>query len=104
MYFILSINGRRIVSWGTSLKSANQGLTEYALYEPDDRWNYSEHGVILKREGIEKRYFQFCPAQQEASIAGEGGLFEVQVFRSKGRQRRALEPMDYRNQEKYGIT
>ncbi|KAM0327720.1 hypothetical protein ACHAQA_006015 [Verticillium albo-atrum] len=58
----------------------------------------------MKREGVEKRYFYFSNGSSGSSVAMEGGLFEVQAFRSMGKQRRAPKPGEYRDQEKYGIT
>ncbi|KAI1746399.1 hypothetical protein F4680DRAFT_401281 [Xylaria scruposa] len=44
------------------------------------------------------------PGLDKKSIAEDGGIIEVQVFRCKGRKRIALELDPYRNQERYGIT
>lgn len=57
-----------------------------------------------KAVGIEARYFHFMPAMGKSSIAEDGGLIEVQVFRSKGRQRRAPKMTEFRSQDRYGIA
>jgi hypothetical protein len=75
-----------------------------ALYEPSERWHYKENDVAFKRDGIETRYFHFMPGPEKSSIAEDGGLIEVQVFRAKGRRRRAARLEQFRSQEQYGIA
>ncbi|KAH6689289.1 hypothetical protein EV126DRAFT_445558 [Verticillium dahliae] len=81
VYFVLLLNGRRMVSWGTdgSKLNANTGTVEYGLFEPSSRWRSLEQGVNLRPDG-------------------------VQAFRSMGRQRQAPRPGEYRDQVDYGIT
>lgn len=98
------INGRYISSWGISPMTQNTGCIKRALYEPGNRWHWESDGMLIKREGIEARYFHFLSASNEASIAEDGGLIEVQVFRAYGRKRRAPILIPYRSQEAYGIT
>lgn len=98
------MNGRHITSWGINPRIKSNGRVEKALYEPSNRWDQEENGVMFKQEGIEARYFYFVSNQQELSIADDGGLIEVQVFRAKGRKRRAANLDRYRQQDKYGIT
>lgn len=74
------------------------------MYEPSERWDREENGVMFKPEGIEARYFHFVGGQPEKSVAEDGGVIEVRVFRAKGRKRRAATLDQYRQQEKYGIT
>lgn len=104
LFFKLYMNGRHITSWGINPIVKSHGCTEKALYEPSDRWSHEENGVVLKRQGIESRYFYFTDNQQELSAAADGGLIEVQVFRAKGRRRRAAKLVQYRHQDKYGIS
>lgn len=104
LFFKLYMNGRHITSWGINPRIKSNGRVEKALYEPSNRWDREEGGVVFKQEGIEARYFYFVSDQQELSIADEGGLIEVQVFRAKGRKRRATNLDRYRQQDKYGIT
>lgn len=98
------MNGRHITSWGINPRIKSKGQVEKALYEPSDRWNQEDNGVVFKPEGIEARYFYFVSDQQKLSIADEGGLIEVHVFRAKGRKRRAARLDQYRQMDKYGIT
>lgn len=59
---------------------------------------------MLKQDGIESRHFYFLPTTHTASVAEDGGLIEIQVFRSKGRKRRTPNLTQYRSQETYGIA
>lgn len=104
LFFKLHMNGRHITSWGINPRIKSQGCVEKALYEPCDRWNQEESGVVFKQEGIEARYFYFVSDQQQLSVADDGGLIEVHVFRAKGRKRRAAKLDHYRQLDKYGIT
>lgn len=98
------MNGRHITSWGINPKIKSKGRVEKALYEPSDRWCQEENGVLFKPEGIEARYFYFINAQQQLSVADDGGLVEIHVFRAKGRKRRAARLDEYRHMDRYGIT
>lgn len=73
------------------------------LFEPSDRWNYKNEGTVYKNMGTEARPFLFAEEGFGQSIAIDGGLIEVQVFRAFGRKRRLAEPTDFRSQEPYGI-
>lgn len=84
--------------------SESAGSVTRALFEPNDRWHYKENGVVHKREGIEARCFYFLPASSSTSVADDGGLVEIQVYRSKGRKRRAPVLGQHRGQERYGIA
>lgn len=98
------MNGRHITSWGINPKIRSKGQVEKALYEPSDRWNQEENGVTFKPDGIEARYFYFVTDQQQPSIADDGGLIEVHLYRAKGRKRRAARLDEYRHMDRYGIT
>ncbi|KAL1867489.1 hypothetical protein Daus18300_006333 [Diaporthe australafricana] len=98
------MNGRHITSWGINPRVKNKGRVEKALYEPSDRWDHKDGGTTIKPDGIEARYFHFVAYQQEKSVAEDGGLIEVQIFRARGRKRRAAKLDQYRHQEKYGIA
>lgn len=104
LFFKLYMNGRHITSWGINPRIKSSGRVEKALYEPSARWDQEENGVLFKQDGIEARYFYFVSDQQEMSIADDGGLIEVEVFRAKGRKRRAATLDRHRQQDKYGIT
>lgn len=98
------MNGRNITSWGIDPRIQSSGSVKRALYEPSDRWHYEMNGQITKREGIEARYFYFLPTSESTSIAEDGGLIEVQIFRAQGRRRRAPILATCRSQELYGIV
>ncbi|KAI0450180.1 hypothetical protein F5B21DRAFT_517629 [Xylaria acuta] len=104
IFFKMTMNGRHISSWGINTNTHSTGLVVRALYQPEDKWGdacgYNEAGY----PGIETRYFHFMPGLDKKSIAEDGGIIEVQVFRCKGRKRIALELDAYRNQDRYGIT
>jgi hypothetical protein len=98
------MNGRHITSWGINPKVKDKGRVEKALYEPSDRWNHEEEGTTMKPEGIEARYFHFIRDEHEKSVAEDGGLIEVMVFRARSRKRRAAKLNQYRHQDRYGIA
>ncbi|RYC57479.1 hypothetical protein CHU98_g8747 [Xylaria longipes] len=104
IFFKMTMNGRHISSWGINTNTHSSGLVVRALYQPEGKWGdacgYNEAG----HPGIETRYFHFMPGLDKKSVAEDGGIIEVQVFRCKGRKRIALELDAYRNQERYGIT
>ncbi|KAI0491256.1 hypothetical protein F4859DRAFT_40755 [Xylaria cf. heliscus] len=104
IFFKMTMNGRHISSWGINTNTHSTGLVVRALYQPEDKWGdacgYNDAGY----PGIETRYFHFMPGLDKKSVAEDGGIIEVQVFRCKGRKRIALELDAYRNQERYGIT
>ncbi|KAG8159118.1 hypothetical protein KVR01_010779 [Diaporthe batatas] len=104
LFFKLFMDGRHITSWGINPKVKAKGRVEKALYEPSDRWNHEEGGTTIKPEGIEARYFHFTGDQQKKSVAEDGGLIEILVFRARGRKRRAAQLDRYRHQDKYGIA
>jgi hypothetical protein len=98
------MNGHHITSWGIDTRDQMTGNVARALYEPGDKWQTRENGIELRRYGIETRYFHFVPGLERRSVADDGGVIEVQVFRSKGRRRRAIVLENYRGQERYGIS
>lgn len=75
-----------------------------ALFDPSERWNYKDGGIVYKNNGIESRPFFFATEEQGRSAANDGGLIEVLVFRAKGRRRVVSQPVQFRNQERYGIV
>lgn len=81
------------------------GAAHQALFEPSILYQHRENGIVMTQYGIESRCFRFvscCSA--EASIADEGGLIEVQVFRAKSRTRIAPQPDRYCGAAKYGVA
>ncbi|KAF4964526.1 hypothetical protein FSARC_7557 [Fusarium sarcochroum] len=103
VYFKIFMNGRNVTNCGVNPASQTSGSITRSLCEPSDRWQYKEHGVLLKRDGIEARCFSFLPHATRTSIAEDGGFIEVQVFRAKGRRRRITMLENHRGQETYGI-
>ncbi|KAI1150876.1 hypothetical protein F4825DRAFT_463029 [Nemania diffusa] len=104
IFFKMTMNGRHISSWGINTTTHSTGIVIRALYRPADRLGdvcgYDEG----RFPGIETRYFHFMPYLDNKSVAEDGGIIEVQVFRCHGRKRIAVELDTYRNQERYGIT
>jgi len=106
LYFKLYLNGRNITSWGINPATTASGTVAKALFEPDHRWQCKDdRGRIFKPDGIEARFFQFLPsADGPGSSAEEGGVIEVQVFRAKGKKRRAPRLGECIGQERFGIS
>ncbi|KAF2971254.1 hypothetical protein GQX73_g2325 [Xylaria multiplex] len=104
IFFKMTMNGRHISSWGTNTNTRTAGIVVRALYRPEDKWGDAYDHNDARYPGIETRYFHFMPGLDKKSIAEDGGIIEVQVFRCKGRKRIALELDTYRSQERYGIA
>ncbi|EJT74113.1 hypothetical protein GGTG_07961 [Gaeumannomyces tritici R3-111a-1] len=106
LFFKVFMNGRREVAWGIDLEKNRRGSTGQALYSPGKLYEYTdEQGRTMIQPGIEARRFVFLPQDNKTtSVASEGGLIEVQVFRSYGRTRRAPNPLPYRSHENYGVA
>ncbi|KAI1811345.1 hypothetical protein GGS20DRAFT_593264 [Poronia punctata] len=104
LFFKMTMNGRYISSWGINTDARCTGSVVRALYKPGGHWGHTVDPEDQYFTGIETRYFHFMPGLENQSIADDGGIIEVQVFRCKGRKRIApiLDP--YRNQERYGIA
>lgn len=96
------MNGRNITNCGVRVLNGASGSITRSLCEPSERWKYKEDGVLRIRDGIEARCFSFLPHAHQ-SVAEDGGLIEVQVFRAKGRIRRLPILEGHRGQESYGI-
>ncbi|KAH9999260.1 hypothetical protein F4779DRAFT_631321 [Xylariaceae sp. FL0662B] len=107
VFFKMFMNGHHTVSWGIDTSRCSLGNVTRTLYEPGNRWadknGCSGLGALV---GIESRYFHFMPGLDKQSVAEDGGLIEVHVFRCRGRKRIAitLDPYPQRNQERYGIA
>lgn len=104
LYFKIFMNGRNVTNCGVNPAAQASGSITRSLCEPSDRWHYKENGVLHKREGIEARCFYFLPTSSRTSVADDGGLIEIQVFRAKGRKRRSPILGKHRNQDTYGIA
>ncbi|KAK8035310.1 hypothetical protein PG993_010305 [Apiospora rasikravindrae] len=112
LYFKMLMNGRPVTSWGISMKPDKDGNPERptrgtvvrALYEPGRQSQDKDLGSGAQEVGIETRYFHFMAGLDKRSAAEDGGLIEVQIFRSKGRKRRAPKLPEFRGQDRYGIT
>ncbi|KAI0415403.1 hypothetical protein F5X98DRAFT_388887 [Xylaria grammica] len=104
IFFKMTMNGRHISSWGINTNKRSSGIVVRALYRPEDKQGDACGHKDAGFPGIETRYFHFMPGLDKKSVAEDGGIIEVQVFRCKGRKRIALELDAYRNQERYGIT
>ncbi|KAF5635214.1 hypothetical protein F25303_8585 [Fusarium sp. NRRL 25303] len=102
LYFKIFMNGRNITNCGVRVLNGASGSITRSLCEPSEHWKYKEDGVLRIRDGIEARCFSFLPHAHQ-SVAEDGGLIEVQVFRAKGRIRRLPILEGHRGQESYGI-
>ncbi|KAF5595432.1 hypothetical protein FPCIR_4470 [Fusarium pseudocircinatum] len=102
LYFKIFMNGRNFTNCGVRVLDGASGSITRSLCEPSERWKYKEDGVLRIRDGIEARCFSFLPHAHQ-SVAEDGGLIEVQVFRAKGRIRRLPILESHRGQESYGI-
>lgn len=91
------------MSWGMDPATNPTGRVLKALYQPGEQYHYTEGNETFRSEGIEERYFYFTPGYEKKSVAEDGGLIEVQVFRAKTKTRRAAELQQYKNQAHYGI-
>ncbi|KAI1414243.1 hypothetical protein F5Y13DRAFT_159071 [Hypoxylon sp. FL1857] len=97
------INGHHTVSWGIDANSCSAGSVSRSLYEPSERFRDENGNPVV---GIETRYFRFKHGLDKTSVAEDGGLIEIQVFRCRGRKRIAvvLDPYPHRHEERYGIA
>ncbi|KAF5620284.1 uncharacterized protein FTJAE_11695 [Fusarium tjaetaba] len=102
LYFKIFMNGRNVTNCGVRVLDGTSGSITRSLCEPSERWKYKEDGVLRIRDGIEARCFSFLPHAHQ-SVAEDGGLIDVQVFRAKGRIRRLPILESHRGQESYGI-
>ncbi|KAI1319193.1 hypothetical protein F5Y16DRAFT_414319 [Xylariaceae sp. FL0255] len=75
LFFKLAMNGRHIASWGIDTHTCGSRSVMRALYEPQEE------------PGIESRYFHFANYQNDTSVANDGGLIKVHVFRCNARKR-----------------
>lgn len=104
LFFKMYMNGRHIVAWGIDRRKVQSGETYRALYEPCEHFQHRDNNVLLQAPSVEARHFQFAPELKQKSVAEDGGLIEVQVFRARARRRQPIEVAPYRSQEKYGIS
>ncbi|KAI1262175.1 hypothetical protein F5Y18DRAFT_162584 [Xylariaceae sp. FL1019] len=104
IFFKMIMNGRHITSWGIDTTCRTAGNVMRALYEPGGGPGGMSDPDGSTYPGIETRYFHFTAGLGHLSAAEDGGLIEVQVFRSKGRKRVAPMLGTYRSQDKFGIT
>jgi hypothetical protein len=94
-----------VTSWGINPQSKKKGSVAKALYEPEGQWDFVDANEnTYKMAGIETRYFHFLPGPDRASPADDGGMMEIQVFRATAKRRCIPELVQYKNQEKYGIS
>lgn len=98
------MNGRLITTWGANSATKPSGQVMRGLFDPGERWNYKDNGVVYKNNGTEARPFFFIKEDTERSAAEEGGLIEVLVYRARGRRRRMPRPEEFRSQDKWGIV
>ncbi|KAL2157573.1 hypothetical protein VTH06DRAFT_5951 [Thermothelomyces fergusii] len=95
VFFRLCINGRHIAAWGTDPAVRPKGKVTKSLWAPSE--------LCHDQAGIEGRSFVFLPGQEHKSVAEDGGLIEIQVFRARDRRVRAPRLEKFRYRESYGI-
>ena len=96
MFFRLYMNARPIAAWGIDPNFRSKGKVVKSLWAPCAQYSH--------RIGFEGRNFVFLPGQEYKSVAEDGGLIEIQVFRAKERRARAPRLEEFRVQENYGIA
>ncbi|KAK4178727.1 hypothetical protein QBC36DRAFT_233578 [Triangularia setosa] len=96
VFFRLYMNARPISAWGIEPAVKGNGRVLKSLWAPGSRY--------MDQVGIEGRNFVFLPGQEQKSVAEDGGLIEIQVFRARARQPRAPKLEEYRLQDNYGIA
>ncbi|KAL2019621.1 hypothetical protein VTK56DRAFT_9436 [Thermocarpiscus australiensis] len=96
VFFRLYINGRLITAWGIDPSVRLKGRVVKSLWAPC--------GQYSDQIGLEGRSFVFLPGQEYKSVAEDGGLIEIQVFRAIERRARAPRLEEFRVQENYGIA
>ena len=96
IFFRLYMNARPIAAWGIDPTVRSEGKVVKSLWSPCR--------LYTDQIGFEGRNFVFLPGQEFKSVAEEGGLIEIQVFRAKERRARAPKLEEFRFQENYGIA
>jgi hypothetical protein len=90
------MNARPIAAWGIDPTIRPKGKVVKSLWSPCR--------LYTDQIGFEGRNFVFLPGQEFKSVAEDGGLIEIQVFRAKERRARAPKLEEFRFQENYGIA
>ncbi|KAL2138530.1 hypothetical protein VTI28DRAFT_6626 [Corynascus sepedonium] len=96
VFFRLYMNGRPIAAWGVDPVVRPKGKIVKSLWAPS--------ALYADQVGLEGRNFVFLPGQEHKSVAEEGGLIEIQVFRARERRARTPRLEEFRYQENYGIA
>jgi len=96
VFFRLYMNGRPIAAWGVDPVVRPNGKIVKSLWAPS--------ALYADQVGLEGRNFVFLPGQEHKSVAEEGGLIEIQVFRARERRARTPRLEEFRYQENYGIA
>ncbi|KAK3901853.1 hypothetical protein C8A05DRAFT_34460 [Staphylotrichum tortipilum] len=97
IFFRLYMNARPIAAWGIDPSENPKGKVARSLWAPCAVYDG-------RRFGLEGRNFVFLPGQEHKSVAEDGGLIEIQVFRAKERRARPPRLEEFRYQENYGIA
>jgi hypothetical protein len=96
VFFRLYMNARPIAAWGVDPNVRSKGRVVKSLWSPG--------GMYQDQVGFEGRNFVFLPGQEYKSVAEDGGLIKIQVFRAQERRARAPRLEEFRFQENYGIA
>ena len=90
------MNARPIAAWGIDPVVRPKGKVVKSLWAPCAGYT--------SQVGFEGRNFVFLPGEEYKSVAEDGGLIEIQVFRARERRARAPRLDEFRFQENYGIA
>lgn len=89
------MNGRPITAWGIDPVVRPKGKVTKSLWVPSE--------LYRDQDGFEGRNFVFLPGQEHKSVAEDGGLIEIRVFRARERRARLPKVEEFRYRESYGI-
>ncbi|KAL2134467.1 hypothetical protein VTI74DRAFT_113 [Chaetomium olivicolor] len=96
IFFRLYMNARPIAAWGVDPSVKHKGKVVRSLWAPCALYHH--------RVGFEGRNFVFLSGPATQSVAEDGGLIEIRVFRAKERRARAPRLEAFRFRENYGIA
>ncbi|KAJ4306471.1 hypothetical protein N0V88_001274 [Collariella sp. IMI 366227] len=96
IFFRLYMNARPIAAWGVDPKFKPKGKVVRTLWAPSALYHH--------RVGFEGRNFVFLSGPAAQTVAEDGGLIEIRVFRAKERRARAPRLDEFRFRENYGIA
>ncbi|KAK1760984.1 hypothetical protein QBC47DRAFT_368759 [Echria macrotheca] len=94
MLFNLSMNSRDMAAWSIDTSVQLEGRAARSFWMPSGQ----HEGEI----GLDERTFVFLPSR-DTSVAEDGGLIEVKVFRASERRPRSPELSEFQYRNNYGV-